>query len=556
MTWTPYAGDAYLHYDAVESFCRELAAAHPDVVSLDELGLTEQGRPLLLLTLGDRSGDPDSRPAFWVDGGTHASEWAGVMSVLDCVSRWVTGMITDDSTRAWFRSHTVYALPCISPDGFQRMLDGSPFIRSHLRPPPAGTVRIGLESGDLDGDGAVRWMRWRSPAGSFVADEEQPLLMRPRRLDDDAADAWMVAPEGRFLRWDGHRWTGAPRQFGLDLNRNFPGSWKRFSMFGMDGGEVPMAVPESRLTVDALRARRNVSAAVTNHTYTGALLCQPYREPSPLTDSDIDVMKALGDDAVRGTGWRAINVQPDFVYDPKQSIHGVWSDTLATLFGVAGYTLEIWDPFGHAGIEVDKPGAWFMKPDPSTIRAMVDAFADEPTTKSWTAFDHPQLGPVEIGGIDRMLTVRNPPVRLLKTELDKAFTVIDRARRAVPRLRGELVATELGAGVHKVELRLENLGFLSSCGLERAETVGVDPGIHVALTIQPGQSVDGERERSLPHVDGWGTTRVGSSRNPLYVSLPSRGSRVATTWVVTGGGAVSARWTSARAGSGELSAEL
>ena len=34
-------------------------------------------------------------------------------------------------------------------------------------------------------------------------------------------------------------------------------------------------------------------------------------------------------------------VVPDFTYDPKKVIVGVWSDTMSTTFGVPGYTLEL-----------------------------------------------------------------------------------------------------------------------------------------------------------------------------------------------------------------------
>ena len=88
------------------------------------------------------------------------------------------------------------------PDGFQAMCEGSPFIRSSLRPPQPGTVRSGLDPCDVDGDGIVRWMRWKHPAGSFVPDPDVPMFMRPRTLEDDPADAYFLCDEGEFIRVD------------------------------------------------------------------------------------------------------------------------------------------------------------------------------------------------------------------------------------------------------------------------------------------------------------------------------------------------------------------
>ena len=70
--------------------------------------------------------------------------------------------------------------------------------------------------------------------------------MRHRRLDDRPEDAFFFCSEGTFIHWDGVAWVDAPREFGLDLNRNFPGSWAPFRMFGMDGGAYPLSEPESR----------------------------------------------------------------------------------------------------------------------------------------------------------------------------------------------------------------------------------------------------------------------------------------------------------------------
>src|SRR5690606_12854017 len=142
----------------------------------------------------------------------------------------------------------------------------------------------------------------------------------------DPADAWFFCLEGTFLSWDGHRYVAAPLRFGHDLNRNFPAHWAPFEMFGMDGGTYPLSEPESRAVVDAFAARPHIAAALSNHTYTGALLTQPYRPDSPLESADLRLMERLARQAVEGTGYRVFRVHPDFSYDPKQVTVGVWAD--------------------------------------------------------------------------------------------------------------------------------------------------------------------------------------------------------------------------------------
>lgn len=520
----------------------------PAWVKTTVVGHSVQGRPIWLVTLGAVDGDPDTRPAFWLDAGTHCAEWAGMAAAVDALDRWCTEVEQGGPLADWLRDHTVYLLPCISPDGYAAMLDGAPYTRSTLRPPPEGTVRVGWSPEDMDGDGVVRLIRWKHPAGSFVIDTDEPLHMRFRTLDDDPTEAFFVAEEGQFVQWDGVRWTGAARAFGLDLNRNFPGGWRPFSMFGMDAGAFPGSAPESRAVLDALHARPNVSAVITLHTFTGCMLTPPYRADTPLGPADVRLMQSLARDCVAGTDYPATPVHPDFTYDPKNPIGGVFSDTLATVFGVAGYTLEIWDPFAAADVKPKSTATFFSDPEPEVLLGLVKRFAKEPGTRPWTPLDHPQLGPVEVGGIELQRTVRNPPEDRLPAELDTVFRIVDRARRALPRVTCSVAVQVRGATSADLHIVVENHGYLGSAGLERAVQVGRVPGLRVDVHGPEGVVAI----KDLGHLDGWGQTRTGPGALPLMPNLPGRGHRAHTTVRVDGPGPWTVAWHSTRAGRGTV----
>jgi Zinc carboxypeptidase len=550
MTSSPYTGDAYLDWPAVERFCQELAASHPDLVRLESIGDSRMGRPIWMLTIGTGQ-DLDGRPAFWLDGGTHAAEWTGVMACLYAASRWVEGVKAGDpELAAWFGRHVAHIVPCISPDGFQALHEGTPFLRSTVRPPRQTDIRSGLDPQDIDGDGEVRWMRWRHPAGPWVHDPELPVMMRPRTVDDDPADAWFLCDEGLLLNWDGVRWTAATLRHGLDLNRNFPGHWAPFEMFGMDGGAFPGSEPESRATVDAVAARPRIGAALTNHTYTGALLTQPYRKDGPVGEADISLMERMAEAAVEGTGYDVYRVWPSFTYDEKKAIVGVWADTLSSVFGLPGYTLELWNPLSVIGEKLSNPAQFFRKPDVGVLRRVVQAHvAQGAAVAAWTPFDHPQLGPVEIGGLDYMRTIRNPPVALLAAECEKGLRVADRLRRSLPRVEVRLTERVEGGRRH-IELVAENLGFLPSSALRRAEEIGSAPRVQAALRAPGCRRVEGPEVADLGYLDGWGSMQVADARHPIYPALPARGHRAVARWVVEGAGAITVEWDAGRGGSG------
>lgn len=543
-----YRGERYLDFEGVERVIRDLADRAPGWVHVDTIGASRAGRPLLLVTVGDRLGKPDDRPAVWIDGGTHAAEWTGVMSALATLSRWVDGLVAGDPALvAAFRRHTACVVPCISPDGLQETFHGAPSFRSTLRPPRPGIVRVGFEPADIDGDGQVRWMRWRHPAGPWVPEAGNPVLMRPRTVDDDPDEAWFLSSEGTFLEWDGVRWVDAPLRFGLDLNRNFPVDWSPFSMFGMDAGTFPGCEPESRAVLDAVAARPHVAAAVSNHTYTGCVLTPPGRRDSPLSGADLARMHRLAQDLVAGTGYRVFRVHPEFMYDPDKPIIGTWDDTLSAVFGICAFTLELWDPFAWAGLEPGDPVAMFRNPDQDRIRAVVDKAVALGAYAPWRAFHHPQLGAVEIGGIDYSRTIRNPPEALLAAECERGFAVADRLRRALPDVRPTVTTEGVGEGATRVQLVLENVGALSTAGLERAIDVGTAPTVHAELLC--ADVIEGPALQTLHHLDGW--LRSGLDRSPVYPTLGARGHRATATWVVRGGPHGVIRWWAGRGGRGE-----
>ena len=557
--FTPYAGDRYLNFAEVEAWLHAAVAALPRWASLQRIGDSLQGRPIWLLTIGDHQDHPERKPTFWMDGATHAAEWTGVMACVYTASRWLAALSEGDAaTLANFQATTAVIVPVISPDGFHALCEGEPFLRSTLRPPVPGTLRTGLSPRDMDGDGCVRKMRWKHPSGPWIDDPAHPHAMRPRTLDDDPEDAWILCDEGELLRWDGVSWVFAAREHGVDLNRNFPGHWEPFQMFGMHGGAYTLSEPESRAVVDAFAARPTVGAALTCHTYTGCLLTQPYRDPSPLGTLDVELMERMGKLCVDGTGYRVIRTHPDFVYDPKRAIVGVWADTISTTFGVPGYTLELWDPYAYCGLKLEKPAEAFVKPDAGMIQQMISRFAEDPGANlPWTPFEHPQLGPVEVGGLDYMRTIRNPPVAKLAEECDKGYRIAERMRRALPRLGVQLQSAAVGAETHVLTAIFENLGFLSTVGLERAAAIGLDPGTLVSLALEGSvRCVEGELERNLGHLDGWGLQLVTNARHGVYADVPARGHRAPLRWVLVGRGQVHLRWKGRLTGDGEATIEV
>ena len=552
----------YLAIDEVQEFCQSLAKDHPEWVRIQTIGETYHGRPIFCLTIGDHaSGDISEKPAFWLDGGTHGMEWVGVMSVLWTMESWLLGLRDGNrELQQWFGRHIAVVVPCICPDGYHAAWEGLGLVRSTLRPGRPGNVRSGMEPQDINGDRAIHYMRWKHPAGNFVVDPKLPVLMRPRSLDDPADDAYFLSREGLFENWDQQNFRRADLRFGLDLNRNFPASWGPFSMFGMDGGAYPMSEPESRAVVDTFASFKCIGAALTNHSYTGCLLAQPYRQDTRFGASDIDLLYRLGLDLVKDTGYRVFKSYPDFAYDPKTLITGVWSDAVGETFGVPCYTVELWDPYDYVGVDNPNPSRAFLEPNPDTLSKLLAGLQQKhpDLCHPWQPFEHPQLGHVEVGGVDYLHCIHNPPESVLATECEKGFLIADRMRRALPDVRVSSSYRKLSAGEQGVvEIRMENLGFLSTSGLQHAQTLCVTPGVAATIELAPGQElIEGRSECKLEHLSGWGERGFGLGRNALMPFLSTSPHQTSARWTIKGSGVAKIQWWAGRAGRGTELVEI
>ena len=540
-SFVPYSGDRYWDYTEILDWCTHIAQLNPEWITLKTLGHTKNNAPIILMIFGK---DPENTPTLWVDAGTHASEWTGVMATIFSMSSWYEELQTENGKK-WFSHNTIAVLPCISPDGYQHLRNGGHFVRSSLREAPKGVERIGLDPQDITGDGHVRWMRWKHPSGPYCADETTPMGIRKRTLQDDPEEAFFLSTEGTFLEWDGTSWKQAPLKHGLDLNRNFPAQWSPFSMFGMDGGAYPLCENESRLATEALMNLPRTCAVLSNHTYTGAILTQPYHPDPVLNDGDIRMMYEFAEQSVHGTDYRVIRVHPDFAYDPKQRIIGVWADFVSTNLGIPAYTLELWNPFAWAGIDMKDPASFFGHPDPNVIETLMNKACQEEFC-AWKIIEHPQLGAVEVGGFSYLTTIRNPPENLLGAECQKGLQVANNMRRALPSVHASFHIEPINNGLYSLSVILENHGFLSSVGTQRAWDLKLAP--RPTLTITPSPLCEPAEQR-LEILEGWGTHLY--IQNPIYPNLGGRSPKEKCSWVVSSG-TYQVRWDAGRAGSGIL----
>jgi murein tripeptide amidase MpaA len=436
-----------------------------------------------------------------------------------------------------------YVCPRINPDGAEWALADKPrWIRSSTRPYPHGEEDIeGLTVEDVDGDGRILQMRIPDSNGVWKCHPDEPRLMIRRDPAETGGTYFRIVPEGSVENYDGFTLDIKRPAQGLDLNRNFPASWRQeFEQLG--AGPYPTSEPEVRAVVDFIAHRTNITGAISFHTWSGVLL-RPFEHQSDdeMHAEDLWVYEKQGQKGTELTGYPNISVYHEFRYHPKSVIGGTF-DWAYEHLGLFTWVVEIWSPMREAGMSDYKYIDWFRDhpvDDDLKLFRWSESVLGGAAHRPWRAFDHPQLGRVEIGGWDRFNAFGNPPLARLEAEIARFPRWLLWQSLISPKLETvHAGAVALGGDHWKVTLVVQNSGWLPSYVAKRALVRKTVRGLVAEVTLPPGASlVSGETRRELGQLEGRAHKHTGVSFFPDYNVTDDR---IKVEWVVQApqGGAV------------------
>ena len=463
---SPFPFDRFLRYDELRAALHTFAADNPGLVQLEQYGTSHQDRPLWLVTVTDDStGAHDTKPAHWVDANIHSVEVTGGVAALYLLHHLVSRFQEGDATVVEaLRTRTFYVAPRVNPDGVEAALAGN-FRRSSMRPWPwrDGHQWPGLLRHDIDRDGKVLSMRIADPNGGWVPHPEDPRVMMPVPADgvvEPGTTRYRMLDEGTLADYDGFAIPTPHPTEGLDLNRNFPAGWGT----GVTGsGDHPMSEPEIDALVRAIVARQNICGYNAFHTSGGVLLRPSSTSPdSSMPPADLWTWKELSTVGTAITGYPAHSVYEDFTWDKSDTMSGAADDWMYEHLGVYSWTTEFWDVVHAATGHHASTHIWYVGPtteEELAIAQWSDLHGEY--YHPWRPFDHPQLGPVEIGGADWFHLSTNAPGALLEAEVAPHAQFAVHQALASPRL--DIVHTRvdaLGDDNWRVAAGIANTGWL------------------------------------------------------------------------------------------------
>jgi hypothetical protein len=493
----------FLTYAEVTELVERLAAARPGLARLESLGKSREGREQWMLTITDfAAGAPEDKPAYVIHGNIHAPELSGTHAALYTARQ----LLADYPARTrLLKDVAFHIIPRINPDGAERVATTSANVRSRVDRadlPPNTIV-----AGDINGDGLALSMRIARPDGDQTPDPKDPRLLI-RRKADSLGPFYKVYPEGEVLNWDGSdNLRGEDRH--IDWNRQWSSDWKPEPEQG-GSGDFPYSEPEMRHFAQFIAARRNVFGILGYHTGPAAFLRPPSTPgDAALDEGDLRRMEELGAVATKCTGLPAT---PVFRYCGKRSrdlaLYGHFPSTGYQHWGLFVFEFELGTIMDSAGMGFNECMAWHTDEDRQEGARRLMRWWDKqgrkpPIFVPWRKFDHPQLGPVEIGGrVLRDWAGMTLPDLRKRCAGTYRFTLHHAAQH--PRVVLEAAdAARVGEGVWRIRARVANRGVFPTHVTARGAKLRRLPTVRVEFTPDKGVellSMTGHQE--LGHLAG------------------------------------------------------
>ncbi len=494
-------------YALLEGWARE----YPRLTELYSIGETLAGTRLLVLEItNEQTGPAAEKPAYYYDGNIHAEELTGAEVALHFAWHILSNYGKDPRVTHLLDTRALYVRPKFNPDGADVALTTIHNPRSTPRPYDEDADGLLDEDppNDLDGDGFATEMLVPSAGGRWQRSSADPRILVRRGDGEMDGVFYDVYSEGIDDDEDGA--FNEDDVGGIDMNRNFPRNWGlEFEQSG--AGPYSLSEPETRATIEFLHSHRNITGIVHGHTSGGFL----YRLPSTTSWDDFglqdqSLIVELAEKYAATTGQP---VRPSYS-NPRVHRYGTLISWGYWDYGLVGFVPEYWGGFGR---DYDGDGT---VTDAERLRWDEEETGGEGFAE-WRRYDHPQLGPVEIGGWRERFTSRNPPSHLLRQEIEKYVPWMLWLAEASPRIvLRDVVVTPIGTGgALKVAATVENQGYLPTNITQRALDVEIAVPVRATVELSNAELVSGRERTDLGHIAGVRDTQRSTGRAEAKRSL-------------------------------------
>jgi hypothetical protein len=550
----------YHSYAELTASLKALAKANPTLARLQSTGKTLEGRDIWMMEIGNSAGTPvGDRPALLVAANFEGNQVATSEIALSTISYLLENYSTNDAVKKSLDNQVFYFFPRVNPDGAEKMFapvqTGTATNTSAYDDDNDGRTDEDAPE-DLNKDGYITVMRVPDPSGLYMVDPTDARLMKKADPKKGESGTYSIYWEG--IDNDGDGFYNEDAVGGTDINRNFQ---HEYPYYQRGAGLHMTSERETRAVLDFVIERRNI-AMVLVYGPNDNLISAPTTKGELAEAKGIDLFSFAdasladagkvgmfsaptqrffggggrgggGETAPSGGGGRrpATTVaKADLDYFTTVSkkyieLTGIKNaPALSTpqgaffqysyfQYGVPSFSTPGWgltaapaDTSKAAAGSKGKGGSG-SEEKPSLDKKLagwmdetgVDGFV------AWTAFTHPTLGAVEIGGFKPYEAV-NPPMTVVSEMASKngEFAVYLSSLFADVNIAKTEVINH-GGGVFRIKAEVENAGFLPTSSSHGVTSRSVKPTM-VQLGIAPEALLSGSAKTSFfQAMDGSGT---------------------------------------------------
>lgn len=433
------------------------------------LGTSRQGRPIPVVTLADSDAPAATRPAMLVVAGLDPLHQAGTEYAVRVAENLLA------SHAGLLDEVTIFVVPRLNPDGVAALRSG-PIVdrRGNARTIDADRDGFTDEDGpqDLDGDGIVTMIRIANPPlsrpATHLPDPGEPRLMRTPDRDAGERATHAMLIEGVDL--DGDGMIGEDGHGEVRLDRNF---MHLFREHETESGPYPLSEPETLALAEFVIAHPTIIGAVVFGPHDTIVNLPETkkkditgRTPIGIDEADLPIFKTL-----QSTYQDTVGQTRTGDDDDAGGLHAwLYAHRGIPTAAVTGWGRPDVPPPSEDDADAAAETADATESDADAPPAPKDAEAagwlawsdhlDGAGFVEWHAFEHPQLGAVEIGGWVPGFML-NPPAR----ELDELARKQADFVAAFADLRPELAVEgpefeDLGGGLARIRFAVRNDGTL------------------------------------------------------------------------------------------------
>jgi len=461
------AWNRYYNYEEMTKIIHDLVDAYPELLTVESIGKSEQGRDLWLVTLNSpKTGKDTDKPAMYIDGNVHGNEIQATETVLYSIWYLTKSYGEVDQLTEMMDRVSFYFLPSQNPDGRAEWFanPNTPHsARTGQRPTDNDYDGLLDEDGpeDLDGDGHITRMWKIDPNGDFRQSELDPRIIE-RAPEGIQGNLTRLGSEGIDNDGDGRINEDGPG--GYDMNRNWASDWQpNFIQYG--AGDFPFDRPETKAAASFILDHPNIAAGQSYHNTGGMILRGPGASYlgnlySRSDKSVYDKLGVAGEDILPYYDYMVIHAD-------LYTVHGGFVNWLAEGLGIVSFTNELWTNSR-------------IMPDPdreySDAERMhwQDRLLFGQTFTDYTEYDHPTHGKVLIGGGTKFSSRVTPPFMLEEgCHRNFAFTMFHATN--MPELEFKWVGIKkLDSKLWEITVEIENTKIIPTrLGLAAKKKMGL-----------------------------------------------------------------------------------